>query len=259
MPGACVSLWQTDKGAWSAEYFWHWFDYVERGIFLGLALMLACIRFVLIRFLRRRLAFSLECRKFPLESSPDFLMRKRMLVAGRSRGLWVLKGIGSAAPFLGLAGTTYLIPHELFRGFSMSRSSALYYLTNGTTSTLISAAAGIFVAIPAVVIHNVLRTRVETMQRELSAAFANPIQRTFPRAQTLPLKRQFASLPPFALIAAPVVACTVAVFVAAPSDITTGLEVHLPLFPATARQMTESSVCRSPRTAICSSIWKRLV
>ena len=54
-PEACVSLWQTDQCAWSVEYIWHRSDYVERGIFLALALMLAYTLYVLIRFLRRYL------------------------------------------------------------------------------------------------------------------------------------------------------------------------------------------------------------
>ena len=65
------------------------------------------------------------------------------------------------------------------------------------------------------------------MRCELSFAPPDSGERPFRRAQTLPLKRRFVGPPPFALIAVPVLACTVAVFMMAPSDIATGLEVRL--------------------------------
>ncbi|MGC2476145.1 MAG: MotA/TolQ/ExbB proton channel family protein [Candidatus Sulfotelmatobacter sp.] len=97
----------------------------------------------------------------------------------------------------------------------MSKGSALVYLTKGTASALISAAAGIVVAVPAVLIHNVLRTRVERMQRELSVTVESQghIERSFRRAQILPLKRRFSGLPPFALLGAPTLACALMVFI----------------------------------------------
>lgn len=115
----------------------------------------------------------------------------------------------------GIGGTNYLILDLLSRGISMSKGSALVYLTKGTASALISAAAGIVVAVPAVLIHNVLRTRVERMQRELSVTVESQghIERSFRRAQMLPLKRRFSGLPPFALLGAPTLACALMVFI----------------------------------------------
>jgi len=150
--------------------------------------------------------------------------------------LWILKAIGTAAPFLGLAGTTYLILDELFRPFSMSRSSVLYYFNIATAASLSSAAAGIVVALPAAAIYNILRTRVETMRREVRVTSSRPITRPFRRAQTLPLKQRFGSLPAFALISVPVLSFTIPVFMIAPSDIATGLEVRLPPIGALHRE-----------------------
>jgi biopolymer transport protein ExbD len=147
--------------------------------------------------------------------------------------LGILQAISTAAPFLGLAGTSYGILAE-FSGWGISRGSAILYLLMATPSTLLTAAAGMLVAIPAVLIHNVLRNRVERMQRELSVTVAieDPVERSFRRAQTLPLKRRFSGLPPYALIAAPVFAIVVIVYMLfKPYKLPKGLPVRLPSFP----------------------------
>src|SRR5580765_6073385 len=143
---------QTEACAWSVEYILRRSDVVQRGTFIGLALMLAYTFFVLIRFLRCCLLARFESRKVQLEA-PDLQARKRKLVGDLTRGLGILKAIGSAAPFLGLVGTSYGILAE-FSGWAMSRGSAVSYLLRATPSALLTAGAGILVAVPAVVIHN---------------------------------------------------------------------------------------------------------
>ena len=228
MPGACVSLWPTDECKWSIAAIWHWSDLVERAIYISLALMLGYTFFVLVRFLRRDLLARLEARDLKPDSTLDFFPQKKNLVADLSRGLGTLKAIGSTAPLLGLAGTSYLILDLLSRGISMSKGYALFYLINGTASALISAVGGIVVAIPAVLIQNVLRTSVEGMQRELSVAATSQdrFERPFRRAQALPLRQRFSGLPPFALLAAPTLACALMVFIGvSPYPRPTGLPV----------------------------------
>jgi len=199
---------------------------VQRGTFIGLALMLAYTFFVLIRFLRCCLLARFESRKVQLEA-PDLQARKRKLVGDLTRGLGILKAIGSAAPFLGLVGTSYGILAE-FSGWAMSRGSAVSYLLRATPSALLTAGAGILVAVPAVVIHNMLRTRVEKMHGELvDAVRKNLNERPFCRAQTLPLRPRFSNLPPYALIAAPAFVTIVIVQMLLTPYVATGLHVRL--------------------------------
>ena len=213
------------------EYIWRWSDVVQRGIYIGLALMVAYTVFVLIRFLRCYRLARLESPELQPESSRDVLPKNRNLVSELSRGLGILKAIGSAAPLLGLAGTSYGILAE-FYGLGRSASSAIVYLLGATSSTLVSPAAGIGVAIPAIVIHNALRNRVEKMQGELAAVIEaqTSISRPFRRAQTLALARRFSSPPPYALVAAPVFAMVVFVYMLfKPYELPKGLPVRAAL------------------------------
>jgi hypothetical protein len=41
MPGACLNSWQTDECEWSIGHGWRSSDWIKRGIFVALALMLA--------------------------------------------------------------------------------------------------------------------------------------------------------------------------------------------------------------------------
>jgi biopolymer transport protein ExbD len=238
MPGACLNSWQTDACEWGIRYVWRSSDWIERAIFIALALMLAYTLFVLIRFSRRYYLARRESCSLVYDSWRAFQRSQRTIVAALSRGLRTLKAIASAAPFLGLAGTSYGILASLFRGFGMEKNAALRMLTVSIAATLISAAAGILVAIPAILAHNFLRTRIDRFEREFSSAApagmashedpARPGPRQFRLAQTLRLKKRFSSPPPFALIAAPALASVVAVFMAfEPYETPTGLDVRL--------------------------------
>jgi biopolymer transport protein ExbD len=235
MRGACFNSWQTDACQWSIGYVWRSSDWVERAVFIAFALMFAYIVFVFGRFSRRYYLARRESRVLVSNSCREFQRSQKNLVADLSRGLRVLKAISSAAPFLGLAGTSYGILATLFRGFAASRSSVLAYLSTSIPAPLISAAAGIFVAIPAIVSHNIQRRRIEVLLTESSFSIGDCAKDecggmgSFQRAQTLPLKKRFSSLPPFALLAAPALGCIVALFMLFhPYRIPTGLRVALP-------------------------------
>ena len=227
-PGACVSLWQTDQCAWIVEYIWRWSDLLQRGILISLALMLAYTFFVLIRFFRCYFRVRFEFRSLQQQDSRDLDTQKRKLIPDLSLGLGILKAIGSAAPFLGLAGTSYGILAE-FYGFGMSAGSVIAYLLRATPLTLVTAAAGMLVAVPAVVIHNLLRARVEKMRRELLVVSQaeDPIARRFRRAQTLPLGLRFSGLPPYPLVAAPVFASVVIIYMLFRPYVPVGLHVRV--------------------------------
>ena len=145
-----------------------------------------------------------------------------------------LKAISSVAPFLGLAGTSYGILASLFVGFGLLKSIALHILSVNTAATLITTAAGILVAIPAILVHNFLCSRIDRFKCEFSRpetagyAFARRSGPTSGLAQTLPLTKVFSRLPPFALIAAPTLASVVAMFLAfEPYGTPTGLGIRL--------------------------------
>jgi biopolymer transport protein ExbD len=236
MPGACLNSFQTDACDWTIPYVWHSSDWVERGFFIALALMLVHIGFVLIRFSRRYYLARRESRAFIGESWCAVQRSQRDSVADLSRGLRTLKAITSAAPFLGLAGTSYWILGGLSFGYSGSPTRYFDLIEARTASSLLTAATAILVTILAILVLNFLRTCIHRCEREFSGAVhagmapqegtASPQQ--FRLAQTLPLQKPFSSLPPFALIAAPALASIVTMFMALePYKTATGLGVRL--------------------------------
>jgi biopolymer transport protein ExbD len=236
MPGACLNSFQTDACEWSIAYVWHSSDWVERSFLIALALMLAYAVFVLIRFSRRYYLARRESRAFVGDSCCAVQRSQRTFVADLSRGLGTLKAIATAAPFLGLAGTSYWILGGLFFGYSGSPTRFFELVEARTASSLLTAATAILVAIPAILVHNTLRTRIQRYEREFSGAVhaglashedtASPQQ--FRLAQSLPLQKPVSRLPPFALIAAPALASVVAMFMALePYETPTGLGVRL--------------------------------
>src|SRR5215831_9721805 len=121
MPGACLNSWHTDACEWSIGYVWRSSDWIERGLFIALALMLCYTVFVCIGVSRRYDLARRESRAFVPDSWRAVHRRQRTLVADLSRGLRTLKGIACAAPFLGLAGTSYWVLGGLFFGYSGSQ------------------------------------------------------------------------------------------------------------------------------------------
>ncbi len=236
MPGACLNSFQTDACEWSIAYVWHSSDWVERGLFIALALMLAYTVFVLIRFSRCNYLARRESRAFVEDSWCAVQRSQRTFVADLSRGLRTLKAIASTAPFLGLAGTSYWILGGLFFGYSGSPTRFFDLVEARTASSLLTAATAILVAIPAILTHNFLQARIERFGRDFSTSvpvgIASHEEPTGPRpfrlAQTFPLKERFSSLPPFALIAAPALASVALMFMALePYERPTGLHVGL--------------------------------
>jgi biopolymer transport protein ExbD len=84
------------------------------------------------------------------------------------------------------------------------------------------------VAIPAAVSYNILRTRIEMFESELSNMTLALIAHSFQFAQKLPLQKRFSGMPSFALLAAPALASLVAIFTHfQPYEVPTGLHVGL--------------------------------
>ena len=232
MPEACLSVWPTDACEWSIADIWRWSDLPQRAIYISLALMLGYTIFVVIRFFRRYREARRELRDFEPISQAEFHPSKGTLIADLSFGLGTLRGIAYAAPLLGLLGTSYgiLAAFSFPYGHRAFTGSFVNPISQGAATTLTNTALGILVAVLATGCHNLVRTRPEILSRRL-------LPRTNPRqsklassrfAQTLLLKRRFSSLPHFALLAVPFLACLLMVYLVFRSyPMTLGLRVRL--------------------------------
>lgn len=228
MPGLCLNSWPTGAPNWSVGCIWRSSDYVERTIFIVLALMLAYTLFVVGRFLILYYKHSPRLHTF----SPDPAQTQRnyrTIVAELSRGLGTVKAISSLAPFLGLAGTCYGITGGVFIGFGLLKSLAELILMTNTAAALVTTAAGILVAIPATVSYSILSSRVQALADRAKRDRAFGSSKDFRFAQTLPLKSQFSRMPAFAVIATPTLASVISIWMAfEPYETPTGLPVRLP-------------------------------
>ncbi|MCM2322715.1 MAG: MotA/TolQ/ExbB proton channel family protein [Oligoflexia bacterium] len=90
---------------------------------------------------------------------PEALQRQRQLVNQElRRNLWVLGTIGSAAPFIGLFGTVVGILNA-FQEMARSGSGGFAVVAAGISEALVATAAGIVVAVIAVMAFNAFQTR----------------------------------------------------------------------------------------------------
>jgi len=85
--------------------------------------------------------------------------------AGLRQNLWILGTIASSAPFIGLFGTVLGIM-ESFKAIGSSGKSGFSVVAAGISESLIATAAGIIVAVVAVLFYNFLQTRVNAIGQE---------------------------------------------------------------------------------------------
>lgn len=85
------------------------------------------------------------------------------------RGLSLLASVGSVAPFVGLLGTVVGII-AAFQGIAATGSGGLSAVSAGISEALVETALGLVVAIPAVLIFNVLSTRIDNIESSLQQA-----------------------------------------------------------------------------------------
>jgi biopolymer transport protein ExbB/TolQ/biopolymer transport protein ExbD len=221
MPGVCPNSWQTYGCEWTIGYLWRWANLLERLDLIVLAVMLAHVVVVVARVsYRYRLA-----RHAAIDTASEaFQGARRKLAAELSIEVGSLKSIAFTAPYLGLAGTCVGIL-SIFRAYVGSRYGALVMVVSGIDAAFISSAAGLLVAVPAVVSYNYLRTRIDSLESEMYSKARR--SRHFQVAQKLPLTPRFSKLP-FAVIAVPALAISVAAFVTFSSFATPkGLPVRL--------------------------------
>jgi biopolymer transport protein ExbB len=100
------------------------------------------------------------------------LERIEMAVSRKiSRGTGVLATIGSTAPFVGLFGTVWGIMNS-FIGISNAHTTNLAVVAPGIAQALLATALGLFAAIPAVMIYNVLARQTTHYRAYLGDASA---------------------------------------------------------------------------------------
>jgi MotA/TolQ/ExbB proton channel family len=188
--------------------------------------MLGYTVFVVVRFSRLYyLARHESCALLPdsvRASRPGY----KRLVAGLSRGVETLKSIAAAAPFLGLAGTSYGILEGFYR-LGYTKYSGVGSIAADIGGALVTTAMGLIVAGPAAVSYNVLRTRLEKFESRPSGLL-EAVPRSYGLAQTLSLRGRFSGMPAFALIAAPILGILIPLFaliLRPPTPV--GLPVHV--------------------------------
>ena len=93
--------------------------------------------------------------------------------ASLEAGLTALASIGATAPFIGLLGTVWGIYHALQR-ISLAGTASLDKVSGPVGEALIMTAAGLFVAIPAVIAYNAA-TRLNRVEFAALDAFAHDL------------------------------------------------------------------------------------
>ena len=97
-------------------------------------------------------------------------MQRRMneTVAGLKKNMWVLGTIGSSAPFVGLFGTVWGIMGS-FSAIGAAGKAGFAVVAASISEALIATAAGILVAVVAVMFYNYLLVKIS----EISMEFRN--------------------------------------------------------------------------------------
>ena len=103
-------------------------------------------------------------------------------------GLTLLASIGSTAPFIGLFGTVWGIYHALI-GLSEATQVVLGKVAGPVGEALIMTAAGLFVAIPAVLAYNAL-TRANRLTLAFLDGFAHDLHAFLTTGTRAPLSRE---------------------------------------------------------------------
>jgi|MGYP001744499580 Biopolymer transport proteins len=83
-------------------------------------------------------------------------------------GMTALASIGATAPFIGLFGTVWGIYHALIN-IGQSGQMSIAAVAGPIGEALVSTAAGLFVAIPAVLAYNFLNRGKKTLSQDMDA------------------------------------------------------------------------------------------
>lgn len=91
--------------------------------------------------------------------------RQRITLDLKTR-LWILGSIGALSPFIGLAGTVVGIMNA-FRSISEHGGGGFQVVSQGISEALITTAAGILVAVEAVIVYNFFMQRLQRFAVEI--------------------------------------------------------------------------------------------
>jgi biopolymer transport protein ExbB len=108
-------------------------------------------------------------------SEKDVRREQSKAIRKVGRRLWILGSIGSIAPFVGLFGTVLGIM-EAFRQIGVEGSGGFQVVSSGISEALVTTAAGIFVAVEAVVLFNYLQVNLSEYAAELKESVEELIE-----------------------------------------------------------------------------------
>ena len=106
------------------------------------------------------------------ESMEKAAMRETMHL---ERNLGIIGTTGSVTPFVGLFGTVIGIIRA-FHDLSLSSGGGPAVVANGIAEALVATAAGLFVAVPAVIAFNYFTHRVNRMVTEMEAVASEAVE-----------------------------------------------------------------------------------
>jgi biopolymer transport protein ExbB len=116
---------------------------------------------------------AMRWRNIALEDLERVISTSRQeAVSGLKRGLWIVGTIGSLAPYIGLFGTVVGIIRA-FQDMAEHGAGGFEVVAAGISEALVATAAGLFVAISALLFFNYLQVRVGN----LSATYARACER----------------------------------------------------------------------------------
>jgi biopolymer transport protein ExbD len=187
---------------WSPRSLWQRMNWWQCSDVIVLGLMLAYIVLILIHVSSQ---YRRACRQEAIAGdSRPFQCRRRQLVADLNVKLGVLNSIAFVAPHLGLAGTCT----GLITGFSdigIEAESALAVVMLVVPVAFSTTVAGLLVTIPAAVIYNYLRARIDLLESKTYSDVPVRRRRPFGAIQKFPLAARL-SQTSFPLIGGPILA-----------------------------------------------------
>jgi biopolymer transport protein ExbB/TolQ len=98
-------------------------------------------------------------RKTPAKTTEAVVSQRGVVVASFKRYLWALGTVGSSAPFVGLFGTVVGIL-KAFQSMSVAGTGGIKVVGQGIAAALVATAAGLMVAIYAIIAYNYFVSRV---------------------------------------------------------------------------------------------------
>ena len=114
---------------------------------------------------------------FEKQEIKDRLQRKLLETnMGLKKHIWLLGTIGSSSPFIGLFGTVVGVM-DSFKSIGASGKSGFAVVSSGISEALIATAAGIIVAVIAVIFYNFFLTKINNISTE----FQHDLEDTFER------------------------------------------------------------------------------